>query len=57
MGTLALAEVMLGSAFLDPSALQWYLRTRQECMTPEMFEQLITRRWSNMNVRPAPKSP
>ena len=40
---------MLGSAF-DASALQWYLRIRQEGVAAEMFAQLLTL-WYNMDVR------
>jgi pimeloyl-ACP methyl ester carboxylesterase len=50
MSQLSIVETLLGSTF-DACALQWYLRTRQEGMTPEMFEQLIRRPWSNMDVR------
>jgi hypothetical protein len=50
MSQLSIVETLLGSTF-DACALQWYLRTRQEGMTPEMFEQLISRPWSNMDVR------
>jgi pimeloyl-ACP methyl ester carboxylesterase len=50
MSQLSVVETFLGSTF-DAGALQWYLRTRQEALTPEMFEQLISRRWWNMDVR------
>jgi pimeloyl-ACP methyl ester carboxylesterase len=48
MFSLAMAEIMLGSA-LDAAALQWWLRYRQEAVTPEIFAQLITF-WTNMDV-------
>jgi pimeloyl-ACP methyl ester carboxylesterase len=50
MSQLSVVETFLGSTF-DAGALQWYLRTRQEALTPEMFEQLISRRWWNMDAR------
>jgi pimeloyl-ACP methyl ester carboxylesterase len=46
---LALAEGMLGSAF-DASALQWFLRYRQEATTPEIVDKLLTF-WWNTDVR------
>jgi hypothetical protein len=49
MSQLALAEAMLGSAF-DASTLQWYLRYRQETMTPEIVVKLLTL-WFNQDVR------
>jgi pimeloyl-ACP methyl ester carboxylesterase len=41
MVSLALAEGMLGKAFDDASALQWYLRLHQEGMTPDTFQPII----------------
>jgi len=40
MAFLAMAEIMLGSAF-DASALQWYLRIWREGVAPEMFDQVM----------------
>jgi pimeloyl-ACP methyl ester carboxylesterase len=43
MGALALAECMLGSAFNDASALQWFLRFREEGLAaPEILYQLMS---------------
>jgi hypothetical protein len=42
MASMALAEAMLGRAF-DPSALQWYLRTREEGVTSEMLDRMVYR--------------
>jgi pimeloyl-ACP methyl ester carboxylesterase len=41
MAQLAMAEVMLGSAFLDASALQWHLRVLREGVSPEMADQTM----------------
>ena len=49
MVSLAMAEAMLGISF-DVASLQWYLRTRQEGVTPEMAAQLMTQ-WWNFDVR------
>jgi len=49
VASLALAEGMLGSAFLDPSALQWYLRTRED--NSEVIAQVIDAQLHNMDVR------
>jgi pimeloyl-ACP methyl ester carboxylesterase len=52
MGALALAECMLGSAFLDPSALQWYLRFREEGVaSPEILDQLLSAQLWNVDLR------
>jgi hypothetical protein len=45
MACLAQAEAWLGNSF-DASALQWYLRTLQEGVTPEIYAQLITFWWN-----------
>jgi pimeloyl-ACP methyl ester carboxylesterase len=51
MSSLALAEAVLGSS-LDASSQQWFLRTRQEGVTAEMFAQFITYWWnSSKDVR------
>jgi pimeloyl-ACP methyl ester carboxylesterase len=41
MASLAMAEAMLGNSF-DAAALQWFFRTRQESVTPEILAQLLT---------------
>jgi pimeloyl-ACP methyl ester carboxylesterase len=41
MAQLAMAEIMLGSAFLDASALRWFLRLLQEVAAPEMADQTM----------------
>jgi pimeloyl-ACP methyl ester carboxylesterase len=41
MAQLAIAEIMLGSAFLDTSVLQWFLRLSQESLAPEMADQMM----------------
>jgi pimeloyl-ACP methyl ester carboxylesterase len=41
MAQLAMAEIMLGSAFLDASALQWFLRVSQEGLAAEMADQMM----------------
>src|SRR5262249_29454980 len=41
MASLAIAEAMLGCAFNDASALQWYLRMREESATREVYIQFI----------------
>src|SRR5262249_39573011 len=50
MLSLALAEGMLGKAFDDASALQWYLRLHQESMTADTFQPIITH-LRNMDLR------
>jgi hypothetical protein len=50
MGSLALAEAMLGSAF-DASALQWHLRLWREGVAPEIDDQLMVAQVWNMDVR------
>jgi pimeloyl-ACP methyl ester carboxylesterase len=50
MALLALAEAMLGSAF-DRSALQWYLRFRQEGAMPETSTHLLIAQVWNMDAR------
>jgi pimeloyl-ACP methyl ester carboxylesterase len=47
--SLAMAEAMLGNSF-DAASLRWYLRTRHEGVTREIFAQLLTL-WWNMDVR------
>ena len=42
---------MLGSAFTDASALKWYLRTREEGMTPQIFDELLVEQVYNVDVR------
>jgi pimeloyl-ACP methyl ester carboxylesterase len=49
MVSMAMAETMLGRSF-DAGALQWYLRARQEGVTPEMSARLLTLWWS-LDVR------
>jgi pimeloyl-ACP methyl ester carboxylesterase len=51
MASLALTESLLGRAFDDASALQWYLRYRQEAVTPEMLTQLVDAQVFKMDVR------
>jgi pimeloyl-ACP methyl ester carboxylesterase len=50
MLSLALAEGMLGEAFDDASALQWYLRLHQEAMTPDTFQPIIAHQ-RNLDLR------
>jgi pimeloyl-ACP methyl ester carboxylesterase len=50
MASLALTENMLGRVF-DASALQWFVRFRQEATTPEMASQMIVAHVYNMDVR------
>jgi pimeloyl-ACP methyl ester carboxylesterase len=49
VASLALVEAWFGNS-VDASALQWYLRTRQEAVTPETHAQMLTA-WWNMDVR------
>jgi pimeloyl-ACP methyl ester carboxylesterase len=49
MASLAVLEGWLWSS-VDASALQWYLRVRQEGVAPEIFVQLLAQVW-NMDVR------
>ena len=50
MASMALAEGTLGRAF-DASALQWYLRTREEGVTSEMIDQMVVAHVYNIDVR------
>ena len=49
VASLALMEAWFGNS-VDASELQWYLRTRQEAVTPETHAQMLTV-WWNMDVR------
>jgi pimeloyl-ACP methyl ester carboxylesterase len=52
MGALALAEAMLGRGFNDASALQWFLRFREEGQpAPEILSQLMSAQVWNMDLR------
>jgi pimeloyl-ACP methyl ester carboxylesterase len=51
MHSLAMAEGMLGSAFNDASALQWYLRTREEGVTPDIYVRLMVAHVWDIDVR------
>jgi pimeloyl-ACP methyl ester carboxylesterase len=52
MGDLALAEAMLGRAFNDASALQWFLRLREEGLpAPEILGQLMSAQVWNVDLR------
>jgi pimeloyl-ACP methyl ester carboxylesterase len=51
MASLALAEAMLGRTFNDASALQWYLRMREESTTREVLIQLIDTQLYKMDAR------
>jgi pimeloyl-ACP methyl ester carboxylesterase len=52
MGALALAEAILGRAFNDASALQWFLRFREEGhAAPEILDQLLSAQVWNMDLR------
>jgi hypothetical protein len=50
MASLALVEAWFGNS-VDAAALQWYLRTRQEAVTPEIYVQLMVAQTWNMDVR------
>src|SRR5262249_27850594 len=50
MSQLSLAEMMLGATF-DAAALRWFLRYRQEAMTPELVPKLVTEHMRNSDVR------
>jgi pimeloyl-ACP methyl ester carboxylesterase len=45
MASLAMAERVLGDSF-DLCSVRWYLRIRQESVTPEMLARLLTFWWS-----------
>src|SRR5215469_10691048 len=49
MASLALVEAWFGSS-VDAAALQWYMRTRQEAVTPEIHAQLLAV-WWKVDVR------
>ena len=51
MATLSLAEAMLGNAFFDASALQWWLRIRQEAVAPEIQDQMVVAQLWNTDLR------
>jgi pimeloyl-ACP methyl ester carboxylesterase len=51
MATLSLAEAMLGNAFFDATALQWWLSIRQEAVAPEIQDQLIVAQLWNTDIR------
>jgi pimeloyl-ACP methyl ester carboxylesterase len=52
MGDLALAEATLGRAFNDASALQWFLRFREEGLpAPEILGQLMSAQVWNVDLR------
>jgi pimeloyl-ACP methyl ester carboxylesterase len=51
MVSVALAEVMLGSAFLDGSTLQWHLRIWREGVTAEMGVKLMAEHLHKMDLQ------
>jgi pimeloyl-ACP methyl ester carboxylesterase len=51
MAQLASAEIMLGSALLYASPLQWYFRMFEESVTPEMLDKMMAAHVYNMELR------
>jgi pimeloyl-ACP methyl ester carboxylesterase len=51
MAQLASAEIMLGSALLYASPLQWYFRMFEESVAPEMLDKMMASHVYNIDLR------